>query len=172
MTQLNSAVPGAYTEPAEHPVLSGCDLADLARGSQRAEELIATLKIDIAAINTEIARRFSEQIENSMAAKCKMSTTLDVEGGFKVKGSVSKTVTWDNDALQKIATGMGWDQVKHYFKIKFTVPEAIYNAVDPCADYVVGHGDDEASANLKAAMTTARTTKYGDLKVELIAPAE
>ncbi len=110
-------------------------------------------KVAIAEIDAEYLRRFGSHIEDVLDSAGKQSTTVDIEGGFKAKGSISKTVKWDSDVLQTIAVSMGWEEIKHYFKIAFTMPEAIFKALPP--------------GPLKEAVEKARTVKYGELKVSI-----
>lgn len=123
-------------------------LTDLRFASQNT---IGEAKDCIAAIDAEYLRRFGSHLESTLAEAGKQSTSVDIEGGFKAKGSISKTVKWDSGILQTIAASMSWEEIKHYFKIDFAVPEAIFKALPP--------------GKLKEAVGKARTVKYGDLKV-------
>lgn len=117
--------------------------------------LIAAAKIKLDLLNYEVERRFGDALAEKRSEQDKLSTTLNIDDEFKVKGSVSKKVTWDSGICQTIAASMSWDQAHHFFKIKFTVAEAIFKAIEP--------------GTLKDAMTKARTVEYGEPKVELIA---
>ena len=118
---------------------------------------MAQAKADITAIDAEYTRRFKDQVETDMTLNESRSATLDLPGGFKAKGSVSKTVKWDGDALKKIAATMSWAQASHFFKIAFTMAEATFNALDPTSE-------------LAKTAKGARTVKYGDLRVTVEAP--
>lgn len=128
------------------------------QGATRDE--IATQKVHLAELDAEIYRRFEKVGYYHLAELGKEggSTTFDAGGedglNFKVKASISKSVKWDGAALQKIASGMTWEEIQHYFKISFSMAEAIYKALPP--------GD------LKKNVEAARTTKYADMKVELV----
>ncbi len=114
-------------------------------------------KNDIAAIDAEYTRRFKEEVDTQMTVNESRSATLDLPGGFKVKGSVSKTVKWDGDRLKAIAATMSWEQASHFFKIAFTMAEATFKALDPTSE-------------LAKTAKSARTVKFGDLKVTVEAP--
>lgn len=109
-------------------------------------------------VSFEIGRRFFNPIMEQMKAKEARSATIDAPDGYKIKGSVSKTVSWDSDGLQTIAGSMSWDEVKHYFKIKFTMAEAMFKALPP--------------GEFKDKVTALRTTKDGQCKIEMIAPKD
>lgn len=109
----------------------------------------------LAQMDAELLSRYGNAFKDIFAAEQKESGTFTRElDGQKFKGSKSKKVEWDSAALQALASGMSWDEIKHYFKIKFSVPEAIFNAVAP--------GD------LRASFSAARTVKNGDLKIEVV----
>ncbi len=91
-----------------------------------------------------------------MGVKGALSATIEGPDGFKFKGSISKSVSWDSNALQKLAAEMDWEKAQHYFKIKFSVAEAMFKSVEP--------------GQFKNALIDARTTKDGQLKIEMIAP--
>ena len=117
------------------------------------KDSIDRLTAHIAEIDAEYLRRFGSHLESVLTDAGKQSTSVDVEGGFKAKGSISKTVKWDGAVLQTIAASMSWEEIRHYFKIDFAVPEAIFKALPP--------------GKLKEAVEKARTVKYGDLKVTI-----
>ena len=118
---------------------------------------IAELQKNLDAISTEIGRRFATPLLEQMKANSAQSVTIEVgDDGFRFKGSVSKTVSWDSDALQKLAAKMDWVRAQHFFKIKFSVAEAMFKSIEP--------------GEFKNELTAARTTKCGRLKIEMIAP--
>lgn len=140
------ALPAVY---AQHSV------AALYGKMEEVNRRIKNEKAELVLLNGEIERRFGEAVHRKRDEQDKLSTTLDIDDEFKVKGSVSKKVIWDTGICQTIAASMSWDQAHHFFKIKFTVAEAIFKAIEP--------------GTLKDAMTKARTVEYGEPKVELIA---
>lgn len=139
-----------YTAPALGR-LDNYGLDTLVAERQDFLDALTGLKFEIAEIDAEYARRFGPTLEGVLSEQGKQSTSVEIEGGFKAKGSISKTVKWDSDILQTVAASMSWEDVKHYFKIDFAVPEAIFKALPP--------------GKLQEAVAKARTVKYGDLKV-------
>lgn len=147
------------TPADEVPALAGhldnYDLTYLVNQRNHAEDEKAAANARIAEIDAEFVRRFGSTLYGKLKASDKEtgSVTAETEDGFKLKGEVSKTVKWDSGALQTVAMGMSWEEIQHYFKIAFSVPEAIYKAIPP--------------SKLKDALTKARTVKPGDLKVKV-----
>jgi hypothetical protein len=119
------------------------------------QQIIANAKGDIAEIEAELARRFAPGLTMKLGRDGKQSGTTSTEvEGFKVKGAISKTVKWDEKALQKIAAEMpSLEEIEHYMRIKFSVPESIYKAIPP--------GD------LRDAVDAARVTKYSEMRISL-----
>jgi len=122
------------------------------------QDQIAGLQADLGRISFEIGRRFFTPIMEQMKTKKARSATIEAPDGFKIKGSVSKTVSWDGDALQALASAMDWEKAQHYFKIKFSMAEAMFKSVPP--------------GEFKDMLTAARATKDGQCKIEMIAPKE
>lgn len=116
--------------------------------------LIDRNKKEQEGILEEVKRRVGNGLADALAAEGKEvgSITKELDDGVKVKGEIKQSVKWDAGQLQTIASTMTWPQIQHYFKITFSVPEKIYNALDP------------ESALFKA-LTKARTTEKGDLSV-------
>lgn len=89
----------------------------------------------------------------STSGKQSGEITWTLEDGSRYKGSVSKTVKYDSDKLQRIASSMPWDKAQNVFKIELSVPEATYQDIrklDPA---------------LAREIEEARTVRYGDIKV-------
>ena len=119
---------------------------------------LSAVQRDLAAIQDEINRRFEGAAKLALdeAGKEHGTATRTMEGGYKIKADIKQTVKWNSDVLQVIASDMDWEQIQHWFKISFSVPEAKFKAMPP--------GD------LQKAVATARTTKLAPLKVTLIDP--
>ena len=142
-----AAMPSAY---------SAYSLPQLQTEISLTQMRIDELQKNLVSVSVEIGRRFSDYLLAEMEAKSARSTTIEAPDGFKIKGSIGKTVSWNSDALQTLAAEMDWEKAQHYFKIKFSVAEAMFKSVEP--------GD------FKDKLTDARTTKDGLLKIEMIAP--
>lgn len=74
--------------------------------------------------------------------------------GIEAVGSATKKVDWDQPKLRALASAMTWEQVNHFFTIKFGVPESVYGGLPP---------DDVRKAQFDA----ARTVTYGAPKIVL-----
>jgi hypothetical protein len=146
---MNSLVD--FNTTSETGRLDNYALDDLVSMRGVSQAAIDHAKAEIAAIDTEYTRRFGPTLQDVLDNTGKQSTSHEIEGGFKAKGSISKTVTWDSDILQTVAATLDWEMIQHYFKIKFSIAEAIFKAVPP--------------GKLKDTFALARTVKYGDLKV-------
>ena len=99
----------------------------------------------------EIDRRLQQDAKNLMAAKGKTSgeATLEVDGE-KYKVEISKSVSWNNDALQQVASTLDWATTQKLFKIDLSVSETIFKAAE------------STNPELFAQLQAARTVKYGD----------
>lgn len=135
-------------------------LTEIAHERQEYGLAAERVKTYLANIQTEIDRRFSGAAKLTLDEQGKSYGTAsrEIEGGFKLKADIKQTVKWDGAALKAIAAGMGTlQEIEHWFKIEFSVPEAKFKAIPP--------GD------LLDDVTAARTTKLSPLKVTLIDPA-
>lgn len=81
------------------------------------------------------------------------SLTIKSLPGVVVKADISQTVSWDQEKLKAIAGTLDWPTAQQLFKITFTVPEAVYKNMLP--------------GELKDKLTDARTTKTGDIKINV-----
>lgn len=107
-------------------------------------------------INRAISEKYTETAKFAFekAGKTDGKVSVDLPGGLKLSGSVTKRVDWDQDKLMAAAKNMPWQDVQHYFTIKFGVPEKIYKALPPSSEF-------------KAKLDEARTVKLGDLAITL-----
>lgn len=111
------------------------------------------------AILQQIDDRFAEVLGAGMremmstSGKQSGEITWTLEDGSKYKGSISKTVKYDSEKLQRIASTMPWDKAQKVFKIDLSVPEITYQNIvklDPA---------------LAIEIEDARTVRYGEIKV-------
>ena len=121
----------------------------------------AGVKVDLAAIQDEITRRFSNLGSLALDEQGKTYGTVTREligfdGRYKIKAEVKQTVKWDSEALQTLAADLTWKQIQHWFKIAFSVPEAKFKAMEP--------------GPFKEKLEQARTTKLSPLAITLIDP--
>lgn len=122
-----------------------------------ADPKIVSTQQKIARLNKELTIRVHETVKAAYADAQKEDGTLTVKSvpGVVVKGSISKKVEWDQTKLMALASTLPWDKVQHYFKLEFSVPEAIFKAVEP--------------GPMRDALVAARTVKRGDLSVTVSA---
>jgi len=113
-------------------------------------------KAALTEVDGVIAERLRPLSDIAYVASGKMHGTVrfEVDGGMEAKADIAKKVEWDQQRLREIASGMDWPTIQHFFKIEFTVPEKIFDALPP---------DDPR----KRALTAARTVKYGEPKIVL-----
>lgn len=140
---------------ADYATMPLPDLYDCLTASEA--ELFATKGRHVALL-AEIGKRFTPNVRAAITLSGKPSGTFntDLGSGFTAKAEVSKKVEWDQDKLRALAGAMTLEEVFHYFKIEFSVPEAIYKALPP--------------GELKKKIDAARTTKYGDPKITIVPP--
>lgn len=111
------------------------------------------------AILQQIDDRFAEVLGAGMremmstSGKQSGEITWTLEDGSKYKCSVSKTVKYDSEKLQRIASAMPWEKAQKVFRIELSVPEATYQNIVKL---------DPALAN---EIEDARTVRYGDIRV-------
>lgn len=129
-------------------------LPQLREEIQNAEARAFAAKSDLDFLLNELNSRLSHEAATLFqnAGKQAGDITFITNDGVKLKASVSKTVSWDNDKLQVIASSMDWAAAQRIFDISFKVPEATFKAIP----------DVELVAKLEA----ARTVKYGELKIK------
>lgn len=107
----------------------------------------------INAVNAELARRFKPIVEQNYKDADKVSGATTIRGeGFGIKANISKSVSWDNAKLLKLAGEIPWEKAKQVFDFKVSVKESTYAALQ------------KFEPALAAAVGEARTEKYGDLK--------
>jgi hypothetical protein len=144
------------TGTAERPIeeLSLSNLYVLEAGLKYQAERV---KIDLAAIAAEYARRLGDSAKRSyeQAGKDSGTLSLELQDGLTAKCDISKKVEWDSAKLQAIAQTMPWERVAAIFKIVFAVPETIYKGIAA------------ADPALKAKLDEARTTKLAPVKITL-----
>ena len=77
--------------------------------------------------------------------------TID-SGDFKVKVSLKKKVTWNQEGLMELLDEMSVEEAKHFAKVSITVPEAKFNNATP---------------EIKAKLSQHRTVEPGSVSVDI-----
>lgn len=132
--------------------LKDISLAELKELRAAAERDAKSAQLEMKEIDAELVRRYGQAGKEKLLEAGKNHGTLTFEQeGAKLKFELKQAVTWDGDALREIARSMDMSQIDHLFDIKFSVPEAKFNALMP--------------GNLRDRIARARTTKPGDAKI-------
>lgn len=145
------------TETAAPSKYDNQSLGSLQLQYESLRQLAEQNKAEQAEILEELTRRTGTTLMNKLKAAGKEhgSVTVELPNGVKVKGERKQKVEWDQAKLRQIASTLTWEQIQHYFKITFSVPEKVYGALDP-------------TMRLQKAFEDARTTKLDDLKVVFV----
>ena len=114
----------------------------------------------IKEIDTEIARRFIDQVQAAYAnaGKTDGTLTVDLPNGWKVKSVVRKTVKYDSAILLGVASQMPWERAQKLFKVDVRMTESLYKALDA------------VDPQLKLKVDEGRTVTTSDPSLELISP--
>jgi hypothetical protein len=117
------------------------------------ELAVAPLNAELDAIRAAVEARYTHRVVDAYGNRASGDVTVPLDGIAKLKGSRSKAVKWDGEALRKLATSLSIAEINHLFKIDFSIPESIYKALPP--------------GPLKDKIDAARTVKYGALQIDL-----
>lgn len=140
--------------------LASLTLADLVEITRALDAISTHSKKALALVQGELVKRHDAQIDDAYrrAGKAGGSVKIDLGHGFELKVEKSKTVKWDGEKLKALAAGMTWEQASNLFNISFSMPETAYQGLVATQN------------NMLPAVDAARTVKYGDPKVTLVAP--
>jgi len=122
---------------------------------ERREELrtvIAGLKEELSDLNEQIQDTWLQQVRDALRADGKdFGTTTIVSNNKKLKATVRKKVTWDQDMLRDRLNNMSPETARHYGKIVFSVEERKYTAAPP---------------EIKQQLEDCRTVELGAFSIE------
>lgn len=130
-------------------------LHELLQKREEFEKQILCLQEEVDAINIDIENLLSGRLVDLRKLQGKeygvVTMTFD---GIKVSENIPKKVEWEQNALKKL-----WEKIKSsgddpqkYIKIKFDVPEKLYN---------------EFSSEIKEVFDEARSVKQGKPQIKL-----
>jgi len=90
------------------------------------------VKKKINDLNIVLAERYHNDARDRLAddGKDYGSVTIN-EDGYKIKVTLSKKVTWDQEGLAIAFTEMQPDDARHFAKLTYSVEEKKYNAAQP-----------------------------------------
>jgi len=90
------------------------------------------VKQKINDFNVILAERYQNEARDRLSDEGKDYGTVTInEDGYKVKVTLSKKVTWDQEGLAIAFTEMNPDDARHFAKLTYSVEEKKYNAAQP-----------------------------------------
>ena len=123
----------------------------------RREELkhvISELRIELKDVEEQLSDTFLPVAKDVLRANGKDFGTAQIaEGNHRLKVTVGKKVTWDQDKLRETLNNMSPENAQHYGKITFAVEERNFTAAPPA---------------IKEELEECRTVAVGAVKVEEI----
>tara|TARA_S200002703_G_C3792732_1_gene244676 strand:+ start:514 stop:951 length:438 start_codon:yes stop_codon:yes gene_type:complete len=133
--------------------VSSSSLSELDIFKQELEKTILEAQEKVKLIKSEIESRYLERAQDKLRQEGKDFGSVTVnDGEYKVKVNIRKRVEWEPGMLIKVLNGMDEDTARHYVQVKYTVPEAKFNAAPP---------------EIKAALSEARTVFLQGVSVDL-----
>ncbi len=107
---------------------------------------------------TQVEKRIVEAVKPALDAAYQREgqaggTVKFVYGNHTFKAVVDRRVEWNSDALKEIAAGMSPVDAATFFKITYSVADAMFKAI--------------LNPELKAKLTVARLVKYSEPKISL-----
>jgi hypothetical protein len=99
---------------------------------QELKYIIADLREELADVEEQLYDTFYMQTTDALRADGKdFGTTYIVAGNRKLKATVRKKVTWDQDKLGNVLQSMPEEDARHYGKLTLAVDERKYTAAPP-----------------------------------------
>lgn len=124
---------------------------------ERREELkhvIGEMRIELKDVEEQLSDTFLPVAKDVLRANGKdFGTAQIVEGNQKLKVTIGKKVTWDQDKLRDALNNMSPENAQHYGKLTFAVEERNFTAAPPA---------------IKEELEECRTVAVGAVKVEEI----
>ena len=129
------------------------DLSNIVERRNRIKDQIEVLKKELSVIDNTLIDMFENDAKTKLADKGQDfgDATID-SGDFKVKVSLKKKVTWNQEGLMEILDEMSVEEAKHFAKVSITVPEAKFNNATP---------------EIKAKLSQHRTVEPGSVSVDI-----
>jgi len=124
---------------------------------ERREELkhvIGEMRIELKDVEEQLSDTFLPVAKDVLRANGKDFGTAQIEeGNHRLKVTVGKKVTWDQDKLRDTLNNMSPENAQHYGKLTFSVEERNFTAAPPA---------------IKEELEECRTVAVGAVKVEEI----
>lgn len=122
---------------------------------ERREELRTIIdghKKELSDINEKIQDTWQQEVRDALRAAGKdFGSTTIMSGNKKLKATIRKKVTWDQDKLRDQLNKMSPENAKHYGKLVFSVEERKYTAAPP---------------DIKNQLEDCRTVEMGTFSIE------
>ena len=122
---------------------------------ERREELRTIIdghKKELSDINEKIQDTWQQEVRDALRAAGKdFGSTTIMSGNKKLKATIRKKVTWDQDKLRDQLNKMSPENAKHYGKLVFSVEEQKYTADPP---------------DIKNQLEDCRTVEMGTFSIE------
>lgn len=133
--------------------VSSSSLSELDIFKKELEQKILEAQEKLKLIKSEIESRYLERAQDKLRQEGKDFGSVTVnDSGYKVKVNLRKRVEWEPGILIKVLNSMDEDTARHYAQVKYTIPEAKYNAAPP---------------EIKGALSEARTVFLQGVSVDL-----
>ena len=133
--------------------VSSATLSELFMLKREQEQIVLEAQENIKLIKSELESRYAERAQDALRQGGKDFGSVTVnDGPFKVKFNFRKRVEWEQPVMLNILNGFDADTARHYVDVKYTIPEAKYNAAPP---------------EIKGALSRARTVHLQGISVDL-----
>ena len=118
------------------------------------KDVISELRIELKDVEEQLSDTFLPVAKDVLRANGKDFGTAQIaEGNHRLKVTVGKKVTWDQDKLRDALNNMSPENAQHYGKLTFAVEERNFTAAPPA---------------IKEELEDCRTVSVGAVKVEEI----
>jgi hypothetical protein len=122
---------------------------------ERRDELkhvISEMRLELKDVEEQLSDTFLPVARDILRSHGKDFGTAQIaEGNQRLKVTVGKKVTWDQDKLRDTLNNMSPENAKHYGKLTFAVEERKFTAAPPA---------------IKEELEECRTVQVGTVKVE------
>ena len=118
------------------------------------KHVISELRLELKDVEEQLSDTFLPVAKDVLRANGKDFGTAQIaEGNHRLKVTVGKKVTWDQDKLRDALNNMSPENAQHYGKLTFAVEERKFTAAPPA---------------IREELEECRTVAVGAIKVEEI----
>jgi|TARA_R110001632_G_scaffold221669_1_gene352357 hypothetical protein len=116
------------------------------------KDVISGLRIELKDVEEQLSDTFLPLAKDVLRSNGKdFGTAQIVEGNQRLKVTVGKKVSWDQDMLRDVLNTMSPEDAQHYGKLTFAVEERKFTAAPPA---------------IRNELQDCRTVEVGSVKVE------